>query len=977
MSSSIEKKHNKKKFKILVVDDSEINRSILSDMLGDEFAILNASDGEEAVSIITANVNSIDLILLDIVMPKMDGFEVLALMNRYQMIESTPVIIISAETSPSYVERAYELGASDFINRPFDVRIIRRRVLNTIMLYSKQRRLVDLVADQMYEKEKNNNLLINILSHIVEFRNGESGLHVLHIHVMADILLKNLLSKTDKYELSSSDISLIATASSLHDIGKIGIPGEILNKPGKLTPEEYEIIKQHPKIGASMLDSLPIGKNEKLVKYAYEICRWHHERYDGKGYPDGLVGEEIPISAQIVSLADVYDALTSQRVYKDAFSHEEALAMIMRGECGVFNPLLLECLNDSADKLRNELTLNSYTTLSKAEMAKTVDIMLNHEELSISKKTFSLLEQERIKSQFYIEMSDEIQFEFTMEPPVLTISDIGVTRLGLDKIILDPCENKKLKTYLGEDNFKLIVDSIIEVTPENPNFKLEIKIPFCDELRWVKLIGRVIFSDGINRNISEIIGKIVDIHNERVTLKELQYKAAHDPLTQLLNHETAKKQIEEKLANNPNKNYLFVLFDLDFFKAINDNNGHRFGDDVLKYIARQLVFSLGSNDVIARVGGDEFLIFLESTTNFMTTIKYIHDALSSKFAHITISVSIGVVETKVAGRDYNELFNCADNALYDAKRQGKNRISVYNNKVEKIFSTISPIEAYTESIDTDKIDFDSLFQISQFMKQFNNLYEYARLVDVPNSIVYEINKEGKFIKQNDKCHRIWNRESRCENCISAKVLNSKKSATKFELVDNNLYLIRTLYTEVNFAPYVLELVTKIDDETLCGACNKEEFMRKIVEHNHNSYIDDFEHVFNRKYYEEQVRKLSDLYAVGMIKITNYNSVQRKYSHGDLRMALDKLIKFIFKNIRNTDIIIRYEDDCFIFVARIITEARYEQIKGAITDGLKKFNEDLTLPFQFEFVCNHGIDSVENHISVIQKELAEPKENRLE
>lgn len=222
---------------------------------------------------------------------------------------------------------------------------------------------------QIYEKERNNRMLIGILSQIVEFRNGESGRHVIHINLITQLLLEQLVKKTGKYQLSWEERLLIATASALHDIGKVGIDEKILNKPGKLTKEEFEIMKTHTLIGAQMLDNLDMYRNEKLLKLAYEICRWHHERYDGKGYPDGLVGEEIPISAQVVSLADVYDALVSERVYKKAFSHEKALEMIQNGECGTFNPLLLQCMTEAQDKLKTmmEVAENELKGVEKTE----------------------------------------------------------------------------------------------------------------------------------------------------------------------------------------------------------------------------------------------------------------------------------------------------------------------------------------------------------------------------------------------------------------------------------------------------------------------------------------------------------------------------------------------------------------------------------------------------------------------------------
>ena len=356
-----EQKQNTDKMKkrnlpqLLVVDDSEMNREILKEILGKEYRILEACDGEEALKMLEQYGPEISLVLLDIIMPKMDGFEVLAYMNRDKWIEDIPVIMISSEGSESYIRRAYELGASDYISRPFDAKVVYQRVINMIKLYAKQRRLIHLVTDQIYEKEKNNRMMTGILSQIVEFRNGESGLHVLHINILTQLLLEKLMRKSENYDLSWSQQHMIATASALHDIGKIGIDEKILNKPGKLTKEEFEAMKQHTIIGARMLDRLEMYHDEEMMKYAYEICRWHHERYDGKGYPDGLKGEEIPISAQVVSLADVYDALVSDRVYKKAYSHEKAMEMILNGECGMFNPLLLECLVEIQDKVRKEL----------------------------------------------------------------------------------------------------------------------------------------------------------------------------------------------------------------------------------------------------------------------------------------------------------------------------------------------------------------------------------------------------------------------------------------------------------------------------------------------------------------------------------------------------------------------------------------------------------------------------------------------
>lgn len=341
---------------VLIADDSEMNRAILSEMLKDEHCILEADNGRAALDMVDRYGDELSLVLLDIVMPGISGFEVLADLSRRSGIDNLPVIMISSEDSDDAVLRAYELGASDYINRPFDSRVVRRRVSNTIRLYAKQRRLTNLLSQQYNERVKNSRMLIDIMAGVMELRNGESGRHVTNIEKLTELLLGYLVQRSGTISLDNEERSTIALASALHDIGKMSIDDAILNKPGRLTPEEFEIMKTHTTIGANML--LELGSHHAgnaLMEYAYQIARWHHERWDGKGYPDGLKGDEIPIAAQVVSVADVYDALTSVRVYKDAIPHEEAIQMILDGKCGTFNPLLLDCLLEVQDQIAETL----------------------------------------------------------------------------------------------------------------------------------------------------------------------------------------------------------------------------------------------------------------------------------------------------------------------------------------------------------------------------------------------------------------------------------------------------------------------------------------------------------------------------------------------------------------------------------------------------------------------------------------------
>lgn len=345
--------------RVLIIDDSELNRDLLKEMLRDRYEVLEAADGEKGLALLYELGTKISLVLLDVVMPKLGGFDVLAVMQKERWLDDIPVMMISAEDSPAFIQRAYDMGASDYITRPFNMNVVRQRSDNITKLYAKQRRLLSLVSSQIQEKERNNHIIISILSEVVGLKNGESRKHILSVSRITELLLSRVMQRTSRYHLTWQDEALITNAAALHDIGKIGIDEKILNKPGKLTKEEFEIMKTHTLIGAKMVEHLEAFREEPFVKVTYAICRWHHERWDGRGYPDGLKGDAIPISAQIVSIADVYDALTSKRVYKDAFAHEKAIWMILNGECGLFNPLLLDCLLDIKDSLKEELEKSS------------------------------------------------------------------------------------------------------------------------------------------------------------------------------------------------------------------------------------------------------------------------------------------------------------------------------------------------------------------------------------------------------------------------------------------------------------------------------------------------------------------------------------------------------------------------------------------------------------------------------------------
>ena len=681
-----------RKKKILIADDSEMNRAILIDMLGDEYDVLEAPDGEDAVRQLAQQGVDIDLVLLDIVMPKMDGFEVLSVMNREGWIKDIPVMIISSETLPDIVERAYELGAVDFISRPFDQSIVHRRTTNTILLYAKQRKLAGMVAEQIYEKEKQSGLMIDILSHIVEFRNGESGLHVRHVHVLTELLLNRLQQITDKYPLTKQQMSIIATASALHDIGKIAIPGEIINKPGRLTDAEFEIMKTHSAIGSEMLNSLPAYQDEPLVRVGYEIARWHHERWDGRGYPDGLRGDEIPIGAQIVALADVYDALTSERVYKKAFTHQKAVEMILDGQCGAFNPLLMDCLRSLAEELPEQLRQASAQEDDGREMRVIAEEVQRHEELSVSNRTLQMLEHERLKARFFADMSGEAQFEYTVSPAMLTLSSVGAARNGLPEMVMNPLSNERILSLIGREGLRELSEAIHASTPEQPVVTHECRLDVDGKPRWVRIICRALWSDGKPPRYTGVIGKAMDIREEREQADTQEWMSSHDALTGLLNHSAAKAMIQERIGRKPEAKYVLLVFDVDGFQRFNDTKSHLFGDKVLAYMAERLRQSVRSGDIVARVGGDDFLIFLEYKESEGPAVQRLFQRLTCQFEEEDIRVSMGAARTEELGNDYEKLFHAADQALGAAKGLGGHQVCYYNAEMKDLLSAVSAID---------------------------------------------------------------------------------------------------------------------------------------------------------------------------------------------------------------------------------------------------------------------------------------------
>ena len=433
------------------------------------------------------------------------------------------------------------------------------------------------------------------------------------------------------------------------------------------------------------------------MKAAYEICRCHHERWDGKGYPDGLKGDEIPIGPQIVALADVYDALTSERVYKPVIPHHTAIEMILNGECGAFNPVVLECLRDCADKILEELTHDNAARQNQREMQSVARELRSHEELTASERTLELLEHERMKHNFFASLTQEIQFEYTAQPSMVSLSAWGAEKLGLNEIIMDPAHSERAVGLLGEENWRELADALHATTPGDPVVTYECQLNYDDGPRWTRIVARATWSSDEPPRYVGAIGKAIDTHDSRMKLDNLEQMATHDAMTGLLNRATARKRIEERLRDRPGGRYALLIFDLDYFKKANDTYGHQFGDKVLIHLADRLRQTIRGGDIAARAGGDEFLVFLECKEAVEPAVQRIHSALCGQFESFPIRVSMGVATVEKVGADYETLFKAADQALYTVKRSGRGFFRFFDDSIAETLSSISPIDSEAEA----------------------------------------------------------------------------------------------------------------------------------------------------------------------------------------------------------------------------------------------------------------------------------------
>ena len=714
------------KYTILIVDDDFFQRSVLTEQIlteqgdNDNFHIITADNGQEAIDILKERHQEISLVLLDIWMPDKDGFDVLIEMNQMDLREVIPVIVLSADRENA--TKAFDLGAFDFIEKGENSRIILQRMQNALKIYSTFEDLKEYARVEISARERNSDVIIAILSSVIAQVNHESGAHILPVKAYTNLLL-NKLKEKGLIDYTDNDIKIITQASSLHDIGKVNIGPGILNKRGVFTQSERNAMEKHSELGSAILDQMETYKDDKLVEAAKTICRYHHENWDGTGYPEKLEGREIPIEAQVVALADRYDALRSDRVYKPGYEHDDTINKLKEWHGKNFSPVLWEIFDENADELNriSQLPLSSFEINVEREAQEMIgeiikknfapairdlDSPMSAEE-QYNNNYQQLLEQmleERNKYKFLSSISNEIQYEYKIKPDgtsIMEFNDEAAKILHLPIKIENPFTNEKFKDTFTQENMEHIISLLnSSVHSESEDvIEDEMELVVDGDKKWFHfyILPTWTYVEETSSYIrTGSIGKLVDSHENHQKMDELYQQATHDGLTGLLNKKAARSLIEEQIKTRPELGYALLIIDLDHFKEANDTYGHLFGDEVLQEFARRLVKSTRTGDIVARIGGDEFMLCsMVKGEETRPLTRRIYESIIGPYKEFNIGTSIGVATTEEVGNDYDELILHADEALYVAKKAGRGQYAFYKeiDKKDQWTSSVSPIES--------------------------------------------------------------------------------------------------------------------------------------------------------------------------------------------------------------------------------------------------------------------------------------------
>lgn len=664
---------------ILIVDDIALNRSMLAETFKNGYTLL------EAMAMILAHKEELSLVLLDIIMPKKNGFAVLEELRAAGLIDRIPVILISVETRTESILHGYEIGAADIISKPFSPAVVRRRAENIIDLYrhrahleAKLRQQSDALERQAHQLRHISETVIETLGTAVEFRDCESGQHIRRIKEITRALLNALVESYPQYYMTSNTLEAIVAASAMHDLGKIAIPDYILQKPARLTAEEFEVMKTHTTKGCEILQRIEGFETNEFLVYCYEICRHHHERYDGNGYPDGLKGDETPIYAQVVALADVFDALTSARVYKPIFSKQATIHMIFNNECGVFNPVILDCLLRVADELQTENPSGGTPVpVSGAEVPL-------FEEMPVQNTFSNSLRLNREKYKALAEMSKEIVFEYNAMNNTLDFSGSMYNVLNTQQHLHDAREAWQNEPLIyASDKGRVL--SLLEAAKAGGESTQQLRLLTVNGIyEWFEVHCHALYDSSTPPQFLGCVGKLMNIQNFKEETSHWKNEANTDGLTGALSRPAMERLAPKVLANYPDESIAVLFLDVDNFKHINDTYGHLAGDAVLHQLGRNLAAIFRKEDLLCRMGGDEFVVLLRSigskdilVSKLRQIISRCNQTVAFEDKTVSCSISVGAVLRSAQNESYSALLKMADSALYTAKSNGKNTYFVY------------------------------------------------------------------------------------------------------------------------------------------------------------------------------------------------------------------------------------------------------------------------------------------------------------
>lgn len=701
-------KEAKGKGTLLIVDQQSFDRTFLGELFREDYSVEEASNAFQTAEYLRESAKELKAVLISAAMLEQDEDGICGLLwGKPDEKNDIPVFLITSERINLDTWQRWETMTMDIIEKPFEPAIIRRRVNNAVELYEARKHIKQVIGDELaslrkqtYKKRDMNNAIIDMLSSVIEFRSGESGEHVGRIRSLTRMILNRLKENKIYPGLTDEEIDMISEASAMHDIGKISIPEHILNKPGPLTAEEYEEMKKHTLYGCAILASLPFFQEEEVFQYAYEICRHHHDRWDGTGYPDGIRGNEINLAAQVVAVADVYDSLVSERVYKKAYSHQKAIRMIKEGECGSFNPKILKCFYEIADEAHEKLYSSRRENLLREEEGYSPSFSMgslkNIQEERISDKALWLLERERQKFTWLTELSDEILFDYDKVADTIEFSEKYKEVFGGNLEVCSAREFIKNSPYATEKERIRIQEQMKKLDLDQPGVSLEVQLQTKNGVEWFDFVVRGIWS---GEECVGYFGRLSSIEHLKGETLKWKKQAMQDYLTGLCNRQALENAVQEMLQLKKEV-FSLMMLDVDNFKAVNDTKGHLVGDELLKEIAAILTGKFRESDLIARLGGDEFCALLRGVVNEKVLSAKAEEIcqttageLAKKYG-VDISCSIGFSFYPADGEEGSLLLRKADKALYEAKKRGKGCYVFYHEALEEYpyLSMISRID---------------------------------------------------------------------------------------------------------------------------------------------------------------------------------------------------------------------------------------------------------------------------------------------